>query len=68
MNISQTGALIELGDDVPEDTRLYLLMKTERAEEPPIEIIAEVIRQSETSSDNRYAYGCIILDVILIID
>lgn len=64
LDLSQTGALIELRHKLPENTRLSILSKVDDTDEPPIEIIAEIVRRSEAKYDNHYAYGCLILDVI----
>lgn len=63
LDLSQTGALLELRHKLPEDTRISIITKADDIDEAPIEIIAEIVRQ-EVTNDNHYHYGCIILDVI----
>ena len=63
LDLSQTGALIQLRHKLPENTRISIVTKADDTDESPIEIIAEIVRQ-EITNDNHYSYGCIILDVI----
>ena len=63
INISQTGALISLDQQLPTEARLTLVMEADRENQSPIEITAEVIRIAENSSEYAYNYGCMILDV-----
>ena len=63
INISQSGLLISLDQQLDTDTRLTLLMESGKDDQSPIEIIAEVIRVADNNSDYAYDYGCTIVDV-----
>ncbi len=64
LNISQTGVLIGTNNKLDIQTQLNLVMESERVDEAPIEILAEVIRTAEKSNECKYTYGCLILETV----
>jgi len=63
LNISQFGLALSLDQKIPENTQLNVLMESDRKDEAPIEIFAEIVRTSKSSNEYAYTYGCIILEV-----
>ncbi len=69
-NISQTGALVWLGRDLPVGTRFELLLEPECGDaEPgsePLTMLLEVLRVVGKHDElGRVGYGCIILETSL---
>ena len=62
LNISQTGVLIGTNSKLDIQAQLNLKMESDREDEAPIEITAEVIRSAEESDECKYTYGCLILE------
>ena len=63
IDVSQTGVLLDLKHELAEEALLTLIMKSDKEDEPPIEITAEVARAANANNDDTYSYGCLILDV-----
>lgn len=63
VDLSQTGVLIKIYQELDTHTQLTLQIKSDVEDEEPIEIIAEVIRIAKPSNDEQYCYGCKILDI-----
>lgn len=63
IDISQSGVQVSLDQPLGINTRLTLLMESDRPDEEPIEIIAVIVRIADHSSKYAYSYGCMILDV-----
>lgn len=63
VDLSQTGVLIKLYQELDTHTQLTLQIKSDAEDEEPIEITAEVVRIAKSSNDEQYSYGCKILNI-----
>jgi len=63
VDLSQTGVLIKLYQEFQTHTQLTLQIKSDVADEEPIEIYAEIIRIAKSGNDEQHSYGCKILDI-----
>lgn len=63
INVSQTGVLIGLKHEVPDDTVLTVLMESHLDDEPPVEISTAIIREASFCENHAYCYGCKIINV-----
>lgn len=63
VDLSQTGVLIKLYQELDTNTQLTLQIKSDTEDEEPIEITAEIIRITIPGNDEQYSYGCKILDI-----
>ncbi|MFW2373914.1 MAG: PilZ domain-containing protein [Gammaproteobacteria bacterium] len=63
VNISETGALLGVSEELNIDTHLYLIVESTDEYEQPIQMLAETIRTADSIEGYAYCYGCMILDV-----
>ena len=63
LDLSQSGTRISLDQKLELNTCLTLLVESDRAGEPPIEITAKVVRIAQHNGRYYHTYGCMILDV-----
>ena len=64
INISETGALIGVNEELGMDTHIYMKMESDEVNQQPIKILVDTVRNAETIEGYQYCYGCMILDVI----
>jgi len=65
VNISETGALINVDRKFDIDSHIILEVTPEKEDEAPVKLCADIIREANFRGDFAYSYGCIILDVEL---
>jgi len=63
LNISQFGLALSLDQELPTNSQLNVSMESDRKDDAPIEIFAEIVRTSKSSNEYAYTYGCVILEV-----
>lgn len=63
IDISQTGVLIGLDQQIGDETQVCLMLEDNSQYEGPIEIKANVVRLAKSLGDNCYTYGCKICDI-----
>ncbi|MGB5397911.1 MAG: PilZ domain-containing protein, partial [Gammaproteobacteria bacterium] len=61
IDLSQTGALIQLEHALYLNTQLSLTVETN---DEALEMILEVVRVVEPANYDQYTYGCVIKDII----
>lgn len=61
IDLSQTGALIEIDKPLFVKTQLSLIVNKN---DEPVEIIVEVSRIAETYNEDQYIYGCVIIETM----
>lgn len=61
IDLSQTGALIQLEHALYLNTQLSLTVETN---DEALEMILEVVRVADAVNYDQYTYGCVITDII----
>ena len=63
LDLSQSGTLISLDQQLDIHTHLTLLIESDKDNEQPIEITAKIVRIANHNGKYYHTYGCMILDV-----
>lgn len=63
INISETGALIGVHEELGIDAQIYLKIESTDENEQSIQMLAETVRSADMLDGYEYCYGCMILDV-----
>lgn len=62
-NLSQSGALVSLNDELELNTVLILTVESDPPEQPPVRIDVKIVRfqQDKLCDEHIFSYGCEIL-------
>ena len=63
IDVSETGALINVDQQLAIDSHVNLVIASGNEDEASIKLTADIIREAKSSGDLAYTYGCMILDV-----